>query len=88
MERKRGERARCHDEEMLLVLDERIGAAEQSRIKLLRKVEVKKSRLAHLDRFIQLIDIETMAKGGNLDNACLPSEIICQSKLSRVKAKT
>lgn len=65
MEGKRGERARSHDEELLLIFDKRLDRPEQSPIELLREAEVEEFRPAHV-----VADIETMPEGRNLFRQC------------------
>ena len=66
MERQPGERARRHEQEMALVLDERLDRAEQRRVQLVRKVEVEQLRAAGIDRELQVVHVEAAAERRHL----------------------
>jgi hypothetical protein len=64
MERKRGERARRHDQEMPLVLDQLLDGTDERDIKLVRESEVEQHRLA--GGLLQLVEIEAATECGDL----------------------
>ena len=64
MERQRGERARRHDEEMPLVLDQRLDRTDQRVVKLMREAEVE--QVAPLRRLVALHAREAATFRGSL----------------------
>ncbi len=64
MEGKRGERARRHDQEMPLVLDQLFDGTDERDIKLVRESEVEQHRLA--GGLLQLFEIEAVSECGDL----------------------
>src|SRR5262249_45713127 len=74
MEGQRGERARGHDEELGLVLDQRLDRPEQRNVKLVCGSKIEQLGLAGIERFRQFFDIEAAAKGSDLRRQVLLAE--------------
>src|SRR6516162_1828307 len=66
MERQRGQRAQGYDEELGLVLDQRLDRPEQRNVQVMRGSKIEQLGLTHRDGFRQFVDIEAATEGGDL----------------------